>query len=87
MKIRPLHDKVILKREEEAKDYAKKWIAFDELNDEAHRILGQIEIATGNPKVGLQELKEAVDKTIQKLKDSGELDKLIDDAFKASIEK
>ena len=34
-----------------------------------------------------KELKEAVDKTIQKLKDSGELDKLIDDAFKASIEK
>lgn len=52
---------LILKREEEAKDYAKKWIAFDELNDEAHRILGQIEIATGNSKVGLQELKEAVD--------------------------
>ena len=51
---------LILKRDEEAKDYAKKWIAFDELNDEAHRILGQIEIATGNPKVGLQELKEAV---------------------------
>ena len=38
----------------------KKWIAFDELNDEAHRILGQIEIATGNAKEGLQELKEAV---------------------------
>lgn len=34
-----------------------------------------------------KELKDAVDKTIQKLKDSGELDKLIDDAFKASIEK
>jgi len=34
-----------------------------------------------------KELKEAVDKTIQKLKDSGELDKLIEDAFKASIEK
>ena len=34
-----------------------------------------------------KELKEAVDKTIQKLKESGELDKLIDDAFKASIEK
>ena len=34
-----------------------------------------------------KELKEVVDKTIQKLKDSGELDKLIDDAFKASIEK
>ena len=51
---------LILKRDEEAKDYAKKWIAFDELNDEAHRILGQIEIATGNAKVGLQELKEAV---------------------------
>ena len=34
-----------------------------------------------------KELKEAVDKTIQKLKDSGELDKLIDDAFKVSIEK
>lgn len=34
-----------------------------------------------------KELKEAVDKTIQKLKDSEELDKLIDDAFKASIEK
>lgn len=42
------------------KNYAQKWIAFDELNDEAHRILGQIEIATGNAKVGLQELKEAV---------------------------
>ena len=52
---------LILKRDEEAKEYAKKWIAFDELNDEAHRILGQIEIATGNSKVGLQELKEAVD--------------------------
>ena len=51
---------LILKRDEEAKDYAKKWIAFDELNDEAHRILGQIEIATGDAKVGLQELKEAV---------------------------
>ena len=51
---------LILKRDEEAKDYAQKWIAFDELNDEAHRILGQIEIATGNAKVGLQELKEAV---------------------------
>lgn len=34
-----------------------------------------------------KELKEAVDKTIQKLKESGELDKLIEDAFKASIEK
>lgn len=33
-----------------------------------------------------KELKEAVDKTIQKLKESGELDKLIEDAFKASIE-
>ncbi|MTV46904.1 amino acid ABC transporter ATP-binding protein, partial [Streptococcus pneumoniae] len=31
--------------------------------------------------------KEAVDKTIQKLKVSGELDILIEDAFKASIEK
>lgn len=51
---------LILKRDEEAKTYAKKWIAFDELNDEAHRILGQIEIATGNAKEGLQELKEAV---------------------------
>ena len=51
---------LILKRDEGAKEYAKKWIAFDELNDEAHRILGQIEIASGNPKVGLQELKEAV---------------------------
>ena len=30
-------------------------------------------------------MKEAVDKTIQKLKESGELDKLIDDAFKASM--
>lgn len=51
---------LILKRDEEAKAYAQKWIAFDELNDEAHRILGQIEIATGNAKEGLQELKEAV---------------------------
>ena len=51
---------LILKRDEEAKAYAQKWIAFDELNDEAHRILGQIEIATGDAKVGLQELKEAV---------------------------
>lgn len=34
-----------------------------------------------------KELKEAVDKIIQKLKESGELDKLIEDAFKASIEK
>ena len=32
-----------------------------ELNDEAHRILGQIEIATGNQQEGLLELKEAVD--------------------------
>ena len=52
---------LILKRDEEAKSYAKKWIAFDELNDEAHRILGQIEIATGNQQEGLLELKEAVD--------------------------
>ena len=51
---------LILKRDEEAKSYAKKWIAFDELNDEAHRILGQIEIATGNQQEGLLELKEAV---------------------------
>jgi len=51
---------LILKRDEEAKCYAKKWIAFDELNDEAHRILGQIEIATGNQQEGLLELKEAV---------------------------
>ena len=34
-----------------------------------------------------KELKEAVDKTIQKLKDSGELDKLIDDAFKSLYRK
>ena len=52
---------LILKRDEEAKSYAKKWIAFDELNDEAHRILGQIEIATGNQQEGLLDLKEAVD--------------------------
>ena len=51
---------LILKRDEEAKSYAKKWIAFDELNDEAHRILGQIEIATGNQQEGLLELKEAI---------------------------
>ena len=51
---------LILKRDEKAKSYAKKWIAFDELNDEAHRILGQIEIATGNQQEGLLELKEAV---------------------------
>jgi hypothetical protein len=51
---------LILKRDEEAKAYAKKWIAFDELNDEAHRILGQIEITTGNQQEGLLELKEAV---------------------------
>ena len=34
-----------------------------------------------------KELKEAVDKAIQKLKDSGELEQFIDDAFKDSIEK
>ena len=55
-----IHCLLILKRDVEAKEYAKKWIAFDELNDEAHRILGQIEIATGNRQEGLLELKEAV---------------------------
>lgn len=55
-----IHCLLILKRDVEAKEYAKKWIAFDELNDEAHRILGQIEIATGNQQEGLLELKEAV---------------------------
>ena len=48
-----------LKRDEEAKDYAKKWIAFDELNDEAHRILGQIEIATGESKSWITRIKRS----------------------------
>ena len=51
---------LMLKREEEAKSYAKKWVAFDDLNDEAHRILGQIELATGERDAGLLSLKEAV---------------------------
>ncbi len=51
---------LILKREEEAKNYAKKWVAFDGLNDEAHRILGQIELATGEKDEGLLSLKESV---------------------------
>ena len=55
-----IHCLLILKRTEEAKEYAKKWIAFDELNDEAHRILGQIEITTGNRQEGIRELKEAI---------------------------
>lgn len=55
-----IHCLLILKRDVEAKEYAKKWISFDEFNDEAHRVLGQIEIATGNRQEGILELKEAV---------------------------
>ena len=49
---------LISQARQKAKERANEIV--NEAGDEAHRILGQIEIATGNPKVGLQELKEAV---------------------------
>ena len=57
-------------------------LAIADLNLEKSKM-----ILRGRHEKDSKELKEAVDKTIQKLKESGELDKLIEDAFKASIEK
>lgn len=59
-------------------DLAIAEIAFDQEKDDSYAVA---------MKKDSKELKEAVDKAIQKLKDSGELDQFIDDAFKDSIEK
>lgn len=56
-----IHCYLLLKQEGKAKEYAKKWIEFDEYNDEAHRIYGEIELATGNREIALQQLKTAVE--------------------------